>query len=270
MAFRYLLYIDILGFSRLVRDDPDRISDLYEIVASLNVHNHPDFKAIVFSDTILVYNVSEEWGRANPSYYIMYLCEFAQDLQARLVGRDIYFRAVLVRGGFNHYELNGIPCFFGDALVYAYLSERKIKAIGLFMHSSIVRESDIFHTVKFNDEYAFVFITQGLERVQTNYRGEVPIPRELIEETDEIDSLSRDLLYIKQIYANAITQSSSSVKQKFLRTWRIFRKRYPEILGVLEENGFDWNHVSDGADWDTYIKRYPTSYSWGIKTRVDF
>lgn len=269
MAFRYLLYIDILGFSSLVSDDPDRISDLYEIVASLNVHSHPDFKAIVFSDTILVYNISEEWGQSNPSYYIMYLCEFAQDLQARLIGKQIYFRSVLVRGGFHHYESNGIPCFYGDALVAAYLAEKKIKAIGLFMHSSLVGWSDIFRTVKFNEEYAFVFITQGIERVQVNYGGEVPVPRELIEETDEIDPLSRDLLYLREIHANASSQPSAPVRQKYRRTWQIFLKRYPAILRVLAESDFNWNRVSEGADWATYMNRYPATYSWAIKTRVD-
>ena len=57
MTDRYLLYIDVLGFSALIDEGLGKINDLYEVIASLNVHRHDAFKVIVFSDTILVYNV---------------------------------------------------------------------------------------------------------------------------------------------------------------------------------------------------------------------
>ena len=269
MAYRYLLYIDILGFSNLV-DEPARVADLYEVVASLNVHKHPDFKAIVFSDTILVYNINETAGRADPNYYVMYLCEFAQDLQARLLGKDIFFRAVLVRGTFDHYELNRIPCFYGKALVRAYQDEKRIKAIGLFIHSSLVQYSDVFHTENFNDEYDIVFITQGLERIRDAYDGQVPLPRELIEETEEIHSLSLDLLYMKQLFENTQKNHSAGVKRKFDQIWEIFKNRYPKVLGALAKSHFDWNSVSKGANWNAYMQKYPASYSWSIESRFDY
>jgi hypothetical protein len=59
MDDHYLLYIDVLGFKKLVDEAPDRVDDLFEIVASLNLHQHHDFAAIVFSDTILVYNITQ-------------------------------------------------------------------------------------------------------------------------------------------------------------------------------------------------------------------
>src|SRR5438132_9254972 len=130
MRDRYLLYIDILGFSELVATGDPRINDLYEVIASLNVHQHPSFRAIIFSDTILVYNVEGSDTRSDRNYLVMYLCEFAQDLQHRLTKKDIFFRAVLVRGDFHHYELNGIPCFFEKSLVNAHKSEKKLEAIG--------------------------------------------------------------------------------------------------------------------------------------------
>jgi len=269
MAYRYLLYIDILGFSDLV-NEPGKVEDLYEVVASLNVHKHPDFRSIVFSDTILVYNLSEMAGCRNPSYYVMYLCEFAQDLQARLLGKDIYFRAVLVRGDFNHYELNGIPCFYGEALVNAYQSEKKIKAIGLFMQSSLAEFSDVFHTEAFNEEYDFVFITQGLERVRDAYEGQIPLPKWLIEETEEIHGLSLDLIHVKHICNNKQKQQSLDIKSKFERTWEILQNRYPQVLDALEESDFDWDVVSRGANWNAYMKQYPANYSWAIEARVDF
>src|ERR1022692_1600768 len=181
MADRYLLYIDILGFSDLVAGSDERIRDLYEVIASLNVHRHPSFRAIIFSDTLLVYNVEGQDTRSDRSYLVMYLCEFAQDLQRRLTKKDIFFRAVLVRGEFNHYELNQLPCFFGQALIDAHESEKKIKAIGLFMHKSIIEDSVIFSTAEINEDFSFVFITQHLTTLEEEYGGLFPVDSELIE-----------------------------------------------------------------------------------------
>src|SRR5881227_2355295 len=74
---KFLIYIDILGFSDLVRRG-GAADDLYRTVDSLNVHQHESFNTIVFSDTILVYN---NVFLANVSKYriaIMYMCEFAE------------------------------------------------------------------------------------------------------------------------------------------------------------------------------------------------
>src|ERR1700674_5321702 len=89
---RYFLYIDILGFADLVMSAPECVADLFEIISSLSVHEHQSFGTIVFSDTILVYPKSERgMGRRADAYFIMYLCEFAQDLMYRLRNKDIYF-----------------------------------------------------------------------------------------------------------------------------------------------------------------------------------
>jgi hypothetical protein len=189
---RYLLYIDILGFSDLVTADSRKVHDLYEVIASLNVHKHPSFQAIVFSDTILVYNTHRPTTAYDRHYLVMYLCEFAQDLQDRLTGRGIVFRAVLVHGEFMHYELNSVPCFFGTALINAYRSEKQIPAIGLFTEHSIVPDSDIFQTTPFNDRYDFVFITQTLETIENEHGGIFPIDRFYLEETGLIYQLVRE------------------------------------------------------------------------------
>lgn len=44
----FFLYLDILGFTDLVKEGSERIDDLYEVIASLNVHKHDAFKVIVF------------------------------------------------------------------------------------------------------------------------------------------------------------------------------------------------------------------------------
>jgi hypothetical protein len=95
MDERFLLYIDILGFSELVKT-PERVAELYKIINYLNVHRHDVFTTIIFSDTILVYNNKHAAGLREVQYLIMYLCEFAQDLFYRLIGRDIHFRGYLI------------------------------------------------------------------------------------------------------------------------------------------------------------------------------
>lgn len=59
MAERFFLYIDILGFKELI-NDKSAVTELYQIIDSLNVHGDGDFTCIVFSDTIVVY-ASEVW-----------------------------------------------------------------------------------------------------------------------------------------------------------------------------------------------------------------
>src|SRR5882672_7486391 len=102
MNAKYLLYLDILGFGDMAMADSTRVTRLYGILDSLNVHRHPGFRTIVFSDTILVYNDFTPKDEHEHEYAVMFSCEFAQDLLVRLVGYDVYFRALLEYGEFSH------------------------------------------------------------------------------------------------------------------------------------------------------------------------
>ena len=66
------LYIDILGFGQLVKDNSPKTEKIFEIIDGLNVHRHFAFQTIVFSDTILVFNKNEEYQN---HYYVTYLIE---------------------------------------------------------------------------------------------------------------------------------------------------------------------------------------------------
>jgi hypothetical protein len=267
---RYLLYIDILGFSDLVAKDLSRIQDLYEVIASLHVHRHNAFQAIVFSDTILVYNTDGGDTPQDRNYLVMFLCEFAQDLQHRLVGRDIFFRAVLVRGEFIHFELNSIPCFFGHALIDAYRSEKQIQATGLFMERAIVPDSDIFKTIPFNDRYNFVFITQALHTIEYFHGGFFPVDRFSLEETDLIYLLVPEVLYLKRLSHWATVHENEDVRRKYANTLALFRIQYPETLKNLEATGFELEAISPGAKWNEVVSRFPEGYSWAIESRKDY
>jgi len=112
MQEKFLLYIDILGFSDLINSEKGT-RDLYKIIDSLNVHSHDVFQTIVFSDTIVVYNKEPVEDRKTAEYVVCYATEFAEDLHYRLIGKNIYFRAMLTYGEFEHYTLRNIECFFG-------------------------------------------------------------------------------------------------------------------------------------------------------------
>ena len=84
------LYIDILGFSEIVNDDAlaDR---LFKIIDNARIHRDANFRAIVFSDTIIAYNIHSNIGAGHKATELMYLIEFAQDLFLRLIGSGIFF-----------------------------------------------------------------------------------------------------------------------------------------------------------------------------------
>ena len=270
MSDRYLLYIDILGFTDLVQEGTLRIDDLYEVVASLNVHNHDAFKAVVFSDTILVYNTDQARSRYDHEYLVMFLCEFAQDLLNRLVRRNIYFRAVLVEGEFNHYELNGIPCFYGAALVNAYNSEKNIKAMGLLISKNVDRYNNIFSTSEFDEDFNFVFVTQSMQRVERDFQGGFPAEAWLFEDTDEIWHIVPEALYVQSLHTNANSALPEQVKEKYRRSLTYYMEEYPKTMGFLLKNNFDVSAMSPKADWKAVLERYPENYSWAIKSKNEF
>lgn len=253
---RYFLYIDILGFSDLVMTTPDRVADLYEIISSLNVHKHQSFGTIVFSDTILVYpKFKRGVGKQADAYFVMYLCEFAQDLMYRLRNKDIYFRAILTQGKFTHYLLNGVPCFYGPALVDAYNSEKKIQAVGLFMDNRCTSHSGVFHTQPFDERYDFVHLWQLLDEFEP--RGLNPFPYRdafKFEQSDFQWELAKDALILSNIARNR-SSADPKISLKHANTWHLLHHRYPKILDQLEDAKFDPRVFCPGLDWTESVKR---------------
>jgi hypothetical protein len=238
---RFFLYIDILNFSNLI-SHPGRVEELYQIINELHVHTHDVFTTIIFSDTILVYNKLHPSGLEEVRYIVMFLCEFAQDLFYRLIGRDIHFRAYITCGDFAHYPMKNIKdVFYGDALIEAYTAEKKIQAMGVFMSNRVVPYSHIFKTRRFNSECHFVYIMQSLERVSYS-REDYPLPPELLLDTDEIWFVAYDIRYLQTIHGNRSNQAlSPKVRKKYERTWRFLSRQHPGFLSALEDGDFDPN-----------------------------
>lgn len=266
MPSKYFLYIDILGFSDLVKSSPSQVDDLYQVIASLNVHEHSAFKAIIFSDTILVYNPQEPISASDTSYYVMFLCEFAKDLQHRLAGRDISFRALLTYGDFTHYTLNSIQCFFGQALIEAYNQEKKIQSVGLFIDHKCNAYNRYYQTLPFNDDFNFVFLTQAMQRLEREYADALPVEGWMLEQTDLLEFLVPEIIMVQSIYRNMRLYKDERVKDKYTNAWSYYKRCYPKTLAALENNDFDPNAISPSIDWQNIYNRFPEDYSYVLKS----
>lgn len=267
---RFLLYIDILGFSALTENGSERIDDLYEVIASLNAHRHDAFKCIIFSDTVLVYNREGGAHAEDIRYLLMFLCEFAKDLLHRLTGRGIFFRAVVTHGEFRHYELNTIPCFYGPALIRAYRAEKQIKAVGLFMEKSLQAYSDIFEARSFNRDFAFVYMTQGMQTLEEASGGKFPFDQWYLEETDLIWTVTPELLHLVDLYRGAARVSDPAILKKFKASIRMYEKQYPGIASFLKSHDLDVRAICPGACWDKVIARYPERMTHAVTQRAEF
>lgn len=268
---RLLLYIDILGFSDLVSENPERIDDLYEVIASLNAHKHDAFRCVIFSDTILVYNVDGGDHPQDMSYLLMFQCEFVRDLLHRLTGRGIFYRAVITSGYFRHYQLNEVPCFYGTSLVNAHNAEKDIKAIGLFMDNSLIPHCDIFHHTPFNDSYSFVYVTQALDQLEMLCDSGVPDLKNYIEETELDWNGGPELLYLAELCRNAKSKDLPElVILKYEKTIELYRGRYPKIISSLERNECNIMAVFPEINWNAITQKHPESCSYAVKMRTEF
>jgi hypothetical protein len=260
MTQKYLLYIDVLGFSDLVRDRPEEVRRLYRIIENLNCHKHDTFRVIVFSDTILVYNREDPFTDQEHSYIVMYLIEFAGDLLYSTIGKNFFFRAVLVHGEFEHVRPRQVERFFGRALIKAYQDEKKIAATGLFIDAEAQRHNDIFPVAPFNDEYSFVYLNQSLGRLESGQFGRIPVPKDLLRDVDGQWDLAKDFRLLADIHSLMQSHADQRVRDKYRATWNMYEQQYPKVVALLEKNKFDPKCISLDLDWRDAIKRIQDGY----------
>lgn len=265
MDNRYLLYIDVLGFRELSRTSPEKVDDLFEIVASLHAHSHDQFSTIVFSDTILVHNLPKPESAHDHHYAVMYQCEFFRDLLHRTAGRGFSFRAILTFGPFEHYRLNDSPFFYGDALIRAYDADKSLQLTGLVMDNESRRHSDIFSTHRISEDWNYTFVTQALDSWEDTYEAPMPLPGIIVKETDLGWMLGPELELLAYYSRQASQHPDSRVRNKFKATLRLYKRRYPRIFKALEPTGFAMESVSSEFDWSKVRERFQDSYSWGSK-----
>jgi hypothetical protein len=251
---KYLLYLDFLGFSEMV-DKPDRVLDLYAIVDRLNVFRHDGFKMIVFSDTLIAYNDFPLTSKHEHEYAVMFMCEFAQDLMYRLIGRGYFFRALLSRGEFRHVEMENLEAFFGQGLVSAYRAESGIPAHGLFIDGTAAPYNRIFPTLTFSSEFSYVFLTQNLDRLNGDCQGSYPTLGELLTMTGSHYHAYDEIRLLETMHEMGRDHPDPRVRAKFLAVLSLYRQRYPEMMSALEQHSFSPESLAD-MDWSEARERH--------------
>lgn len=232
---RDFLYIDILGFSQMVRGHSAKIPQVFEIIDELSVHEHYDFHAIVFSDTIIVYNKNEN----KPShYYVTYLIEFAQQLFYRLLSIGVYFRGLITYGEFEFHEHDNIQAYWGNALIDTYTDESNIEGFGLFIRKDISKDILIFEKMSVSVNYDFVFLCQSYMNLYKRVHGELPISLDLLTETDEFDRIGDDLKFFREISFLKEHHTNEKIKEKYRTVYSWYKERTPKFFKSFEEQGF--------------------------------
>jgi hypothetical protein len=244
---RYLLYIDLLGFSDMTKRDPRKVARLYSIIDSLNVHQNEFYKTIVFSDTILVYNITDPKNDEQRNHVIWYLIEFAEDLHHRLTGQDIYFRGVIYPGDFEHYRLKNIECFYGQALISAYLKEKDISCAGLFIEKSCNAHNRYFRTTEYDSEIDFVYLNRQLEYMQEFTSGIFPF--DIGNMYDHAPNALYQVRYLADLYKTMRSHPSPKARVKLLSNWDFHAARYPRMLEELVKGNFSIRSLTPRTDW---------------------
>ncbi len=130
---RYLLYLDILGFSALVEDKSSE--EVYNIIDSaLNAFSrweelNRQFKTIYFSDTFLFYQDPKGYG----DWAFLDVYGIGAMLLSALLAQGIPARGSIVYGEFEvqNDSQNKHQLYFGKALIEAYKAEKKEQWIGI-------------------------------------------------------------------------------------------------------------------------------------------
>lgn len=199
---RVFLYIDILGFSNMVKDHSPKIPHIFDIFNGLSAHYHYAFQTIVFSDTIIVYNENNDMPN---HYYVTYLIEFAQQLFYKLLPIGVYYRGFITHGDFEFRKLSNIQAYWGNALIEAYGDDnnkdenKRIKGIGLFVKEELSDEIVILDKKPVGKKYSFVFLCQSYINLYKKVNGILPVEINLLTETDEFDRIDEDLAFLEKL-----------------------------------------------------------------------
>lgn len=247
--FKYLLYIDILGFSDIANSNYPIINKLFSVIDTLNAHNDPEFQTIVFSDTILIFSQVTPVTTKDHETHVMFCCEFAQDLTYKCKDLNIQFRAILTYEEFYYQKLSNIEAYHGKALINAYKKEKEITGIGLYIDKKIANRNKIFPSTSFDDDLNFVFLLKDFERFKDIKDSEFPIPSELIDHAYWGIGIKEAVQILKRIKDGIEMQNDSRIRSKYLQTYYFYKTRYKSLIEHLEKSDFDYTIISPQADW---------------------
>lgn len=262
MNDRFLLYIDLLGFSDLVRDNSPVVLDIYDALDRSQAHKHGDFDVIQFSDTLLVFNNKQPCNDYDRHYFSMYLCEFAQELQYMMLSHDTYFRGLVTRGQFedtasSHGSYTHIRAFWGQALINAYHITNRIQAIGLFVDDNIKPHMRVFHTHPYDVSNNLWFVdTTKVPAQEFRYltsKNDLPEAMNQVRLCGLESILAYDLLLLRRLFESSHNNTlAPRVRTKYLTTWDLYRQEYSVLCQAIEDVSFDFKNLL-GCDWEPMI-----------------
>jgi hypothetical protein len=242
MQPRFLLYIDILGFKELTKNNEGelKILELHQKVRAIQTTYSEFFNLfqfIFFSDTLLVYTKV----LPDDQYTLTHLCEVAKNLCFNFREEEIYFRAILCHGGFSHSQSSGQHFFYGESLITAYESEKSLSAHGLFIHKSIdltaLPFSFEYDSFPFSESLKFLSLCKYTSKLSKLDLDNMPMTTW----PDSLDGvlLIDELFYLKSVKEIGYSHADPSVRNKHLHCYSLYRKLYPTIISLYEDFDFD-------------------------------
>jgi hypothetical protein len=265
MNKRLFLYIDILGFSEIVRNN-ENVLRLYRLIDQARIHHDSHFRVIVFSDTIVAYNINSNYSDEPKAVEVMYLIELTQDFFHKLIGTNIFFRAIITEGEFFHTELDNLQAYFGEALVDAYSDEKKLTGTGLFVHKKLRKSNQVFRFKDYSDKYDYIYLThicsgitswlaRDVEKIERPDFSEYPLHPDLLTSAGYEYMVYPELVHFKEVYQNMNSHLDPKVRSIYLSTWNMYTLAYPGLMQSLVRSKFDPNGMSI-LDWRRAKKMY--------------
>lgn len=232
---RTFLYIDILGFEHFVRENPDKVDQIFAIFDTLKVHKHFALQTVVFSDTILVFNIDEN---LSTDYYCTYLVEYSQELFYRLSAINVYFKGILTYGEFNFSKMTNIKAYYGVALIDAYKDESTLEGFGLYVDKRLSSEIIVFDKVPFTEKYEFILLCQSLKNLYSTTEGVLPVDINLLSETDTFHRIDEDLRFFREIEYLKQNHTNGKIRAKYQKVYDIYKADLPLFFRTFEDEGF--------------------------------
>lgn len=241
---KFLLYIDLLGFSDYVENNHHAMGSLFKQINQLSSFQDEHFKTIVFSDTILVFNILDY---KEDEFFILRFIEIVKELlhTTRTIG--LQFRALVTKGQFIYEQHSNIESYYGMALINSYKKEKNIQGMGLFIDKKISLNT-IPHA-DFDDDFNFVYLFRELELFEKNNTLKIPIDASSYLNKGG-KNLSIASTYLCHLHLGILGSVNSSIRVKYLQTYELYRNRYPDLIAFLENNSFQYNLISPNVDWD--------------------
>jgi hypothetical protein len=263
MQSTLFLYIDILGFSDLIKDTT-RVERLFKIIDNARLHRDSNYRTIVFSDTIVAYNTHSNLTGKSKATELMFLIELTQELFLRLVGSDIFFRAVITEGSFQHKKLKYVKAFYGQALIDTYRAEKNLIAIGLFLDNKLRRFNQFFRWRPFSPQFDFIYLTQHTTNLMppaedlTSHAElladpDFPLTGLALTELVAEFQIYPEILHFRDVYNQMNTHPDPNVRAKHLATWNMYCLGYPKLMRSLVDHEFAPEGLAE-LDW-TKVKR---------------